>query len=353
MKFLVSVLTTVLESRTSRANLRSLGKLLFLLLGLIVLYSILFHWFMLREGQDHTWVTGFYWTLTVMTTLGFGDITFHTDLGRLFSVIVLGTGVTFMLILLPFTLIEFFYAPWLRAQTEAQAQRELPASMRGHVILTKYGPLAASLIPMLEKYGHPHVVLCPTVQEALELDDRGVRVAVGELDDPGTYRRVRLDQAAMLMTTRTDVINTNATFTARELSESLIIVATASSPSAPDVLELAGATMVLRLEDMMGTALARRVRIRDSDAHVIGHVEGLLIAEAAAFGTPLPGQTLGESDLRARTGVSVIGVWDHGQLAVVDRDTMIRQDTTFVLAGTRACSERESASQFSASGRRS
>ena len=42
-----------------------------------------------REGQAHSWLTGLYWTLTVMSTLGFGDITFHSDLGRAFSIVVL------------------------------------------------------------------------------------------------------------------------------------------------------------------------------------------------------------------------------------------------------------------------
>jgi voltage-gated potassium channel len=335
MKTMIAVLSTVMESRTSRANLRRLGNLLLVLLALVVVYSVLFHLIMELEGQHHSWITGFYWTLTVMTTLGFGDITFHGDLGRIFSVLVLGTGVTFMLVLLPFTFIEFFYAPWMRAQSEAKAPRELSATTRDHVILTNYGPLATTLIPMLEKYGHPYVVLCPTLQEALELDERGLRVSVGDLDDPETYRRMRLDQAAMMVTTRSDVINTNAAFTARELSESVPIVATASSSAARDLLELAGATMVLRQEEMMGTALARRVSIRDSDAHVIGRLGELLIAEASVFGTRLPGQTLGASGLRNRTGVGVIGVWDHGRLQVADRDSMIGPETVFILAGTR------------------
>ncbi|HUP65980.1 MAG TPA: NAD-binding protein [Thermoanaerobaculia bacterium] len=335
MKTLIAILSTVLESRTSRANLGRLGNLLLVLFGLIALYSFLFHVIMEMEGQTHSWITGFYWTLTVMTTLGFGDITFHGDLGRIFSVVVLFSGVTFMLVLLPFTFIEFFYAPWMRAQKESKAPRELPASTRGHVILTNYGPLATTLIPMLEKYGHPYVVLCPTLQEALELDERGVRVSVGDLDDPETYRRMRLENAAMLVTTRSDVINTNASFTARELSEDVPIVATATSDASRDLLELAGATMVLRQEEMMGSALARRVSIRDSDAHVIGHLGELIIAEASTFGTPLPGRTLGESGLRNRTGVGVIGIWDHGRLQVADRDTMIGPDTVFILAGTR------------------
>jgi voltage-gated potassium channel len=335
MKSLFAVINPMLENRTSRTNLRALVNLLLVLAGLVALYSLVFHLLMQREGQEHSWITGLYWTLTVMTTLGFGDITFQGDLGRLFSVLVLGTGVIFMLVLLPFTFIEFFYAPWMRAQAASKAPRELPPDTRGHVLLTGHGPLASALIPMLDQYGHPCVVLCPTLQEALELVERGVRVAVGDLDDPDTYRRMRLDQAALLITTHTDVININATFTARDLCERVPIVASASSDAARDVLELAGATLVLRLEEMMGAALARRVSIRDTDAHVIGSLDGLLIAEAAADGTPLVGQTLAQSGLRTHTGVSVIGVWDHGRLAVAEAGLEIRADTVFVLAGTR------------------
>jgi spermidine/putrescine transport system permease protein len=56
----------------------------------------------MREGQDHSWLTGVYWTLTVMSTLGFGDITFTSDLGRLFSIVVLLSGIFMLLIVLPF-----------------------------------------------------------------------------------------------------------------------------------------------------------------------------------------------------------------------------------------------------------
>lgn len=336
MKGLVSVLTTILQDRTSRSKLHSLLRLVLVLAGLVVLFSVLFHLLMAWEGQYHSWITGVYWTLTVMTTLGFGDITFHGDLGRLFSILVMITGVIYLLVLLPFTFIEFFYAPWMRAQAAARAPRELPEDTRQHVILTACDPVTATLIPMLKHHGHPYVVLCPTVADALELADRGLSVAVGHLDDPETYRRLRLEHASMLVTTRSDAVNTNVTFTARELAPQVPIVASASGVVASEVLELAGATLVLRLEEIMGQALARRVSIRDSDAHVIGRLEGLLIAEASAAGTSLVGLRLAESRIRARTGVSVIGTWEQGTLVLVPPDLQITDRTVFVLAGTEA-----------------
>ncbi len=334
MKSIVSVLAAFLSNRSSRSNFKTLLRLLSVLFGLIVVYSIGFHALMEREGQHFTWITGVYWTLTVMTTLGFGDITFHSDLGRVFSIVVLGSGVMFLLVILPFTFIEFFYAPWMKAQAAARTPRELPEDTRGHVIFTSYGPMESALIPLLEKYGHPHVVLCPTHAEALALYEQGVPVAVGAFDDPETYRRMRLPQAAMLVASRSDVINTNIAFTARELAEEVPIVASATSDASRDVLELAGATLVLRLEYTMGAALARRVIGRDCAAHVIGETNGLQIAEANAAGTELEGLTLAESKIRSRSGVSVIGTWDHGRLKIMDPETVIDRHSILVLAAT-------------------
>jgi voltage-gated potassium channel len=336
MKALVSVIASIMGDRASRANLRALLNLLLILLGLVTVFSVLFHVIMLREGRTHSWMTGFYWTCTVMTTLGFGDITFTSDLGRMFSVAVLVTGVIFLLVLLPFTFIEFFYAPWMRAQAMAKAPRELPKGTQNHVLLTCYDAVASSLIPMLEKYGHSYVVLCPTVSEALDLDERGIRAAVGELDDPETYRKMRIERAAMLVTTRGDMVNASVTFTARELAPQLPIVASAQTQSSRDVLELAGATHVLRLEEIMGNTLARRVSIRDSDAHVIGKLDDLLIAEAAAAGTSLVGETLASSQIRARTGISVIGTWNRGALQPAEAQQAITKETVLFVAGTRA-----------------
>ena len=335
MKALIPVLTAFLENRTSRQNLMALFRLL-LVLGVIVTgFSVVFHVLMEREGQHYSWLTGFYWTLTVMSTLGFGDITFHTDLGRMFSIVVLATGVMFLLVLLPFTFIEFFYAPWLRAQQSIHAPRELPATMKRHVILTQHGPVTRLLVKMLEKHQYPYVVLVPTLAEALELHERNVPVVLGDYSDPETYRKLRIEQAAMVVTTLSDIINTNITFSVREISDNVPVIASASSNSARDALELAGVTHILRLEEMMGHALSRRVRGGDSRALVIGSMGELVIAEATAAGTELVGTTVGESNVKENTGVTLVGIWDHGKLVPATPDTLLGEYSIYVLAGTQ------------------
>jgi voltage-gated potassium channel len=335
MKSLTTLLTTYLRQPHSRRNLMILMRFLMVFAAIVVCYTVLFHLLMVREGRDHSWITGLYWTLTVMSTLGFGDITFESDLGRAFSIVVLISGTVFMLILLPFTFIQFFYAPWLEAQAEARAPRRLPVETRGHVILTGLGPVDVALIRKLEQFSADYAVLVPDLVEALRLHDQGYRVVLGELDDPESYRRMRVEQAALVSTMRSDVVNTNVAFTVREISESIPIIGMASSSASVDILHLAGCHRVLELGEMMGQSLARRVLGRDAKSHVIGQFDSLLVAEAAAAGTPMVGKTLRESRLREFVNLNVVGVWDRCHFQNATPETKMRASTVLVLAGSR------------------
>ncbi|HSH40142.1 MAG TPA: NAD-binding protein [Chthoniobacterales bacterium] len=334
MKFFTSQLAFFLKTTTTRRNIRLLLRFVVALTILTIVYTVLFHVLMVREGQQHSWVTGLYWTLTVMSTLGFGDITFKSDLGRIFSIIVLLSGMVSLLMLLPFTFIEFFYAPWMRAQSEARARRRLPESTRGHVILTNYDPVSIALIQRLKRYGYSYALLVGDLREALRLYDLGVKVVFGDIDRLQTYERAQINQAAMVAATGSDVVNTNVAFTVRELSGDVPIVVTANSVDAVGILGLAGSTKVIQLAEIMGQALARRITGVDARAHIIGQVQEILIAEATAAGTPLVGKTLAQSKLRQNAGVTVIGLWRRGNFEIATAQTQIDGDSVMVLGGS-------------------
>lgn len=334
MKFLIPQLYFFWQDRHSRVNVLALLRYLLLLAGLVTLYSIIFHFLMAYEGRQESWVTGFYWTLTVMSTLGFGDITFSSDLGRIFSSIVLISGIIFLLVILPFTFIELFYAPWLKAQEAARAPSSLPSTVKGHVILTQYDAVTSALIEKLTQYQYQYVLLTPDLDEALRLHDLGINVVRGDLDNPQTYRLVHVEQAALVATTANDRLNTNVAFTVREVCDHVSVIATANFSASVDILELAGCNNVLQLGEMLGQALVRRVIGGDTRAHIIGRLNGLVIAEATVRNTPLIGQTLAESKLRDRVGITVLGVWKRGQFEPAQPDTRIESDTVLVLSGS-------------------
>lgn len=334
MKFLVSNLMAFLRPKAAVRNLTLLGRFLALLVIIIVVYSVVFHLLMQREGRQFSWVTGFYWTLTVMSTLGFGDITFEGDVGRVFSMIVLLSGMVFLLVVLPFTFIHFFYAPWMEAQTAARAPRQVPPHTAGHVILTNFDPVTRTLIGKLKQFGYGYALVVKDLPEVLRLHDLGINAILGEPDLPETYARLNIHRAALLAATSTEVHNTNIAFTVRELSKTVPILTTAESAAAVDILKLAGSSHVIRLGELMGQSLARRTLGGDAVAHVIGQFDRLLIAEATAAGTPLMGRTLAESRLRENVGINVIGVWERGDFAPAQSDTPIGPNTVLVLAGS-------------------
>lgn len=301
-----------------------------------VTYSILFHYIAIYEGveEGYSWITGFYWTLVTMSTLGFGDIVFHSDLGRLFSMVVLFSGVLFLLILLPFTFIEFFYAPWLKAQNQARAPKKVDEETKDHVIITNLDSITEALIKKLNAYKIDYVILEPDLQKALDMSDMDYNVVNLDPTDFEAYKYLNIDHASMIVATGSDTANTNITFTVEEYNPDIKIVATAASPDSVDVLQLAGANHVLQMGEILGRALARRTLGGDARVHVIGHIDRLVIGESTAQKTPLVGKKIKESNIREKIGVNIVGIWERGKFINPTPETVIHDESVLVLAGT-------------------
>ena len=334
MKSLAFVLS-YLAGPLRRRDRRMVAVLLGTFVVLVVVFAAIFHAVMAQEGQNHSWATAFYWTLVTMTTLGFGDITFTSDLGRIFSVIVLLTGTAFLLILLPFAFIQFVFVPWMNRRDASRAPRSIPASTFGHLVLTRLGPIEDALIRRAKQADVDYVVLVADLTEALRLHDQGYRVMVGSSDVPETHRAARVANAALVSATWPDTTNANIIFTVREISTNVPVVATATKEASVDVLEMAGADQVLRLGQLLGRAMADRTLLPDGRTHVIGQFAGVLIAEARVAGSTLLGQRIADVGLRKRLGVTVIGVWDKGVFAIAVPDTELTATSVLILSASQ------------------
>jgi Trk K+ transport system NAD-binding subunit len=324
----------VAQRAERRRRLRTVIGLSVVFLVMVGVFSAMFHELMDREGRSFSWPTSVYWTLTTMTTLGFGDITFESDAGRIFSVVVLLSGSTFLLVMLPFVFIQIVFIPWMNERERRRAPRSLSTSISGHVILTALGPVEEDLIEKADQAEVPYVVIVEDVDLAGRLHDEGRTVMVGALDDPLTYHDARVGQAAMVVATQNDQTNTNIAFTVREIAPSVDIVASANSPASVDILEIAGADHVVQLGEILGAAMAARSLGLGGQSHVIGSFAGLQIAEAGAIGTDLVDRTLAETNLRQRFGLGLIGVWNRGSFAIATAETRLCDSSMLLLTGT-------------------
>lgn len=325
--------STRLAVMMGHRNFRALFRFVLILAGLVTSYSFLFQLFMAHEGQQHSMVTGFYWTLSTMSTLGYGDVRFITDPGRLFSIVVLLSGIVFMLVLLPFIFIELFYEPWMEARAADLIPRSVPEDMNDHVILTFYGPVSAVLIEKLEHFNYPYVVVLPEIEQVTQLVDAGINSILGELNDPETWEKARVEHAALVATTRDDIVNTSVVFTVRGITDKTPVVATARSADSGQILKLAGSSRVLDLTRLVAESLARRVSGGANISHVIGKIDDLLIAEVDSGRTSLIGK--GYLEAQRLTSVSIVGFWARGSFEIGQADSVIKENTLLVMAGSR------------------
>jgi Trk K+ transport system NAD-binding subunit len=341
VKYLSSQFGFLFAPGETRANLTALLKYFGFLVAMIGVYAVLFHLIMWRvEGQQHSWITGFYWTLVVMTTLGFGDITFTSDVGRLFSIVVLISGVVFLLVMLPFLFIRLFYAPWLESRVRLRAPREVRAGTKGHVIITEFDAVAVGLVERLNAARIPYFIVEPDAGKAARFVSEDLSVIAGENDSRATYERLHTPAARLVVANCEDTTNTNITLTVREVAPHVHIVAVVEEEDSVDILRLSGATTVLPLKRQLGESLANRVDTGRAEAHVIGSFHDVHVAELPVRDTVLAGASVRDTRLRELTGLSVVGLWERGRLQPAYPHTRIPRDAVAVVAG--------SASQISA-----
>lgn len=336
MKTLGTQIATFLSTRDAKRNLSTLVKFFFTLLAIILVYTVLFHVIMDQvEGRQFSWFTGLYWTLTVMSTLGFGDITFESDLGRVFSVVVLLSGIVLLLIMMPFMFIHNFYAPWLEARIRARAPRAAPAGMKGHVLIASWDMITPVLITKLKRHDIPYFVLEPDAEKASRLNLDGYSVLNARQDSQADWEAARAANARLIFANDDDPDNTNITLTVRDITRDVPIVALANHRDSVDILELSGATEVIALGELLGEYLAHRVNIHGAAAHVVGAFRDQLIAELPIHGTPLVGKSIRECRLRDRAGVTIVGIWVQGRLHPVHPHRVLDSKSVALVMGTR------------------
>lgn len=336
MKSIASELAYFFRGR-ARQNLKVLCWYGAFLIGLILVYAATFDYLMWRlEGRDYSFMAGIYWVITVMTTLGFGDITFHTDLGYLFAAIVTITGVVFLLIILPFGMISLFLAPWIEQRLRYHPTLELPEDTSDHVLIFGLDPITIGLIRKLKNRQIPFFVVTPDYEQALRLEEKeNIRVIHGSPFDPNVLSKVRVEQARYIIANLSDPENANLCLTVRSMVKTPI-AAIANEPEHSELLRLAGANQVIPLPRILGRYLATRATTCGAMAHVLDSFGEMQIAEIPVYGTPFVNQTLEQARIRQLTGLAVVAIWERGDLKFPTGDCILHPESLMILAGTHA-----------------
>ncbi len=321
---------------SARKHLKTLIAYCTFLVCMVLVYAKVFQYLMLHlEGREFSIVAGIYWVITVMTTLGFGDITFHSDAGYIFAGIVTLSGVLFLLILLPFGVISLFLAPWIEEMLRYHPLLEAPEGTSGHVIICGLDSVTRELVRKLRVRGIPFFAVLSGYEEVRRLEeDEGIRAVYGDPSDAGVLQKLKVEKARHIILNLGDKENVNITLTVRSLC-STPIATMLDEPYHAELLRLAGANQVVPLKKILGRYLATRATTMGAFAHVLDSLGTLRIAEVPVHGTPFSGMPLREARIREQTGLAVVGVWERGKIVIPTRDTLLSEQSVIVVVGTR------------------
>ena len=306
-------------------------KFLTFLVLLVSLYTIIFQIIMVRvEGASHSWIAGFYWVLINMTTLGTGDLYFTSDIGRLFTVIVLISGVFFLLIILPFTIISHFVFPWM----EEKAKHRIPTSparpLQDHVIICGKDSIAMNLVEKLRLTNQPFIFVEADADKAESLHNENYPVIHSDLSKEETYNKLNINDAKILFANQSDVVNSQIALTMRGISETPI-VALAEIGASKDILHFAGCNYVIPVKEILGKYMANRCVAGATHTKVMGNLEKLKIVEFPVYGTPFMDKKISELKIRETTEINVVGIWERGKFFTPTPDHQLKSTSVLLL----------------------
>ncbi len=321
---------------------RSILIYLTVIIAIVSIYSFIFLFLMLKEGQhipsqmeNVSLITAIYWVIATMTTVGYGDVYFIGDAGRVFSSIVAISGVIFLFgALFPLVL-----TPWLDAHVKSMLPTRVPSKLSDHLIICGYSQMVESLIEELEHHKTPFVVVESDETIVKDLLLKGILCIRGDPSDKGTLDGANIQTANCLIANESDEMDANIILTAREMSD-LTIIAILDDLSKREYLEYAGASSVIAPKSILGSFIGRKA-VDPTVSHLVGATEFLKDVGILEFPiypkSELIGKSLRDAGIRARTGCNIIGMWAGGELSLNPRPTDVIKSNSILLAvGTTA-----------------
>jgi Trk K+ transport system NAD-binding subunit len=263
------------------------------------------------EGEPRTFWQSFEWAGETLTTTGYGaDASWKHPIMVLFAVALQFVGVFLVFLIVPIYLI-----PFLEERFETRIPRTAH-DLRDHVVIYRYGPAVAGLLPLLAVRGVTSLVIEEDEEEARRLKDSGQRVILKSLEQD-ILEAAALPRARALVANGGDSENATVILAARQLGFRGELVAFVEEPFHREPIVLAGATAAFTPRHILGAALAARasdrIAPRLSGVQQIGRT--LRVNEVRIRpDSPLAGSTLAEAGIGARTGATVIGQWASGKL---------------------------------------
>jgi len=217
----------------------------FRLVVVAVLLAIGIGTLMFRALEGWSILTSLYVTVQTVTTVGYGDVTPQTTVGRAFAIIFMLVGVGIVLYALTATVQTIVQSELVATFGQRRRSRRM-SKLRAHFIICGAGRVGSHLIRSLMRSHDTFIVIERDPQKVAELTDLGVSVVVRDATLEESLREAGVEQARGLAACLPDdADNVYVVLTARDLNPHMHIVARAAEEQAEPKLIRAGANRVV------------------------------------------------------------------------------------------------------------
>lgn len=283
------------------------------------------------EGRPRSLSASIEWAAETLTTTGYGhDNSWQHPFMQAFVVAAQLGGVLLIFLIFPVFLIPFF-----EERFEGRLPSRLP-SLRGHVVIYRWGPAVATLAADLERAKIPIIIFEEDETTARRLRERGKAVVFASTqdDDPDL---TNLRGARGVVANGSDHQNAVFAMTARQQGYTGTVVALIENPRRRGAMAKAGANAVFTPKHALAAVTAARasakISPRVSGAPMLG--DQLAVGEVRIdHGSSLAGKTLASSKVGTVTGAQVIGRWVAGDLVQPTPDMVLELGTILVAVGS-------------------
>ena len=296
--------------------------------------------YMLIEGWP--WPDAFYMTAITLTTVGFGEVQPLSSNGRLFTTALIFLGVGAVAYGLS-SLGEMVIDAGLRGEWRRRRVMRDISKLRDHVIVCGYGRVGRSTVETLRQNKRNIVIIDHDPDNVEAVVASGLPAVEGDATKDEVLRAAGIEHAAnMVVSTGEDSLNLFVVLSARALNPNLYIVTRSVNAENESKMRRAGADRVVSPYQIGGKHMANIiVRPHVTDFLDVVTLDGGLELWLEEFvigpSSPLSGRTVGETDIRRETGVTLVALLrrEGGSTITPSADTILRAGDELIVLGTR------------------
>ena len=318
----------------------SSNRLLIALAFIVVLMVVGVAGYMLIE--QFTLMDALYMTVITLTTVGYAEVQPLSPAGRIFTIVLLILGVGTLAYGIS-NMVEYVITGSVRGRFARRRMTNTIHNMEDHVIICGYGRVGRSAAMSLQQNERATVVVekSEIVAEIARRD--GYLILHGDASSDEVLREAGVDRASgMLVCAGDDTLNVFVVLSARALNPKLQIVARSIDPDNEGKMRLAGADRVVSPYRIGGRHMANimlRPHVTDFfDVVTLENGQELWVEELVIQAdSPMVGRTLGDVDVRRKTGVTLVALVrpSSGATVIPDAGTKLEVDDQMIVIGTR------------------